>query len=318
MNTENNSKNKPFKLPYIAFFYIIANVNAAVYLQRLCYWYTKMKRKRDGGWFYKSRKELENETGLTTSQQRTALKLLTEQNLVECCVKGSPPTTWFKINSNKINPLLKEWQQNNTQVIESRQFATSDKSICHQRQIHNSVYTQCSLRENTSYFLHAEREAQNPLAAENKIPSITEPVMSTEFESLVAALSPAQPIVDSKPKPSKLVRQRSPKQQVMIAAKQAPEGFNDDQAQAYRDWVQHAGAKKISSAAMQAQKDLLTTLHQEGYDIIKIINHYLLLDVHRLKEDDIRQAFKRKKPQATSNVIPLQQAKRREPTMGWV
>lgn len=316
----------------------LGNFDAGVILHKLHSWHKCMKDKRYGGIFYKSRPELSEETGLSIQRIRSATKFLVQNGWIEITVKGAPPTCWYKVNHDKIMFSLDASENTypldftqlvadcDVQVIDySQNVAPTFQNVAPTfpyQYIHN-LYEETDTsypkeRENTSYFLHAERETQNHLAAETKNQPITESVMSTEFESLVAALAPIQPIVDSKPKPTKPVRQRSAKEQVMISAKQAPDNFSDDQAQAYRDWVQHASAKKISSAAMQAQKDLLTKLHQEGYDIIKIINHYLLLDIHRLKEDDIRQAFPRQKPKPTSNVIPLQQAKRREPTMGWV
>lgn len=89
------------------FAHIGGGVSAALMLSQAWYWtQTETVRKR-GGWFYKSAKQWEEETGLTRREQETARRKLKGQGLLEEQLRGIPATLNFRINQERLIELLK-------------------------------------------------------------------------------------------------------------------------------------------------------------------------------------------------------------------
>jgi len=105
---------------------------AALMLSQAWYWtQTEIVQKR-GGWFYKSAKQWEEETGLTRREQETARKKLKERGLIQETLKGIPATVNFRINQERLFELL---AQVNTESrldkpAESDQSVQSSMSEC--------------------------------------------------------------------------------------------------------------------------------------------------------------------------------------------
>lgn len=85
---------------------ITGSVNAGLFLSQLLYWDGKGKDPEE---FYKTIKEMKEETGLTKSEQYTAQKKCEDKNLIEVSYKQIPPKRHFKINVEKIQKLLKSF-----------------------------------------------------------------------------------------------------------------------------------------------------------------------------------------------------------------
>jgi len=66
-------------------------------MSQLCYW-GMMKSPDD--WFYKTREQLELETGLKPHEQRKMRKLLREKGWIEEKFEGVPPKLYFRMGSN--------------------------------------------------------------------------------------------------------------------------------------------------------------------------------------------------------------------------
>lgn len=95
--------------------YIITNkllikacgIDAAIILGELCseynYW-DKTNQLTDGKWFFSTRENIENNTGLSEHKQRTAIK-----KLIQISTKrmGVPCKVYYKINENEIINLCK-------------------------------------------------------------------------------------------------------------------------------------------------------------------------------------------------------------------
>lgn len=75
---------------------VCGSINAALMLSQMFYW-SKRTTKSDF-WFYKSRKEWEEETGLTRHEQDRARKALKDQGLILEKRSGMPATVHFKID----------------------------------------------------------------------------------------------------------------------------------------------------------------------------------------------------------------------------
>jgi len=85
---------------------IAGGATTALMLSQPWYWtQTETVRKR-GGWFYKSAKEWEDETGLTRREQETARKKLKARGLIEERLRGIPATMNFRIKQERLIELL--------------------------------------------------------------------------------------------------------------------------------------------------------------------------------------------------------------------
>lgn len=77
---------------------------AGIFLRQLVY-RTGQSRLR-GGWLWKTEAEMEDETGLSRSQQRKARKILTGYGVVEEYRKGVPRRMHYRVNLIKLEELL--------------------------------------------------------------------------------------------------------------------------------------------------------------------------------------------------------------------
>src|SRR5688572_90399 len=92
---------------YRVFARIAGGATAGLMLSQAWYWtQTEIVRKR-GGWFYKSAREWQDETGLTRREQETARKKLKARGLIEERLKGIPATINFRIVQESLIDLLK-------------------------------------------------------------------------------------------------------------------------------------------------------------------------------------------------------------------
>jgi hypothetical protein len=74
-------------------------------LSQAIYW---SRRTRKDGWFYKSQKEWEEETGLTRREQDTARRSLKATGFWEEDLRGVPATMNFRVNVEKLLSTLAE------------------------------------------------------------------------------------------------------------------------------------------------------------------------------------------------------------------
>ena len=86
---------------------ITGSVTASILLCQLLYWSDKT---RDDGWIWKTTDELEEETGLSKSEQRTAKATLQELGFIEFEFKRLDHKTRYRINPSVLN---KAWDEAN-------------------------------------------------------------------------------------------------------------------------------------------------------------------------------------------------------------
>ena len=96
--------------------YIIVNkeiikkigLHEAILLGELCseYIYWKKKDETVNEFFYSTRENIEENTGLSAYQQRTAISNLIEKDIIVMKSEGMPLKTWYFINENKLQELL--------------------------------------------------------------------------------------------------------------------------------------------------------------------------------------------------------------------
>lgn len=80
------------------------SVSIGLLLSQLLYW--QGKGDDTSGWVYKTVKELKSETGLTRSQQETAIKTCKLIGILETKRAGIPAKRHFRLNVEKLEELL--------------------------------------------------------------------------------------------------------------------------------------------------------------------------------------------------------------------
>lgn len=95
-------------IAYHRIFVPIAGVAGAIMLSQALYW---SKRTTDpNGWFYKTREEWEDETGLGRSSQELARQKLVESGVMEERLWGVPAKLHFRVNFKTLSSLLESGQ----------------------------------------------------------------------------------------------------------------------------------------------------------------------------------------------------------------
>ena len=82
----------------------LGGVEVAVFVSQLLYW--TGRGKLPGGWIYKTAKALEDETGLTRRNQKTARKHLIKLKILEEDLRGVPATMHYRLDMNALAETL--------------------------------------------------------------------------------------------------------------------------------------------------------------------------------------------------------------------
>ncbi|OCG39412.1 hypothetical protein A9G28_09400 [Gilliamella sp. Fer1-1] len=90
----------------------LGGVGPAVLFSQLFYWQDKATSNLG---VYKTRDELEDETGLTHNEQRTAIKKLCEKGVLIVTEKRLEHKTFYKIDNEKVNQVLSDFANAITQ-----------------------------------------------------------------------------------------------------------------------------------------------------------------------------------------------------------
>lgn len=86
----------------------LGSVTAGILLSQLLYW---APRASDGeGWFYKTREDIYEETGLGRREQETARKVLRRAGVIVEHLRGVPARIHFRIDMTKLTELLGSFQ----------------------------------------------------------------------------------------------------------------------------------------------------------------------------------------------------------------
>ncbi len=74
---------------------------------------------KQGGWFYKSAKEWEEETYISERQQRTIKKELVDLGVLETKKEGVPCVTWFRVDGERLAELVIEKQKSTLETSDA-------------------------------------------------------------------------------------------------------------------------------------------------------------------------------------------------------
>lgn len=111
--------------PKLAIF--LGSVNATIFLCQLFYWEGKQDDK-DGGWIFKTQKEITEETGLSRRETDTARRVLCEKEILVETVRGVPPKMHFLIQRKKLDDLWDEWRKPPNQFGGNRQINSAQSA----------------------------------------------------------------------------------------------------------------------------------------------------------------------------------------------
>ena len=101
----------------------LGGINPAVLFSQLFYW--QDKATSDLG-VYKTRDELEEETGLSHNEQRTAIKKLQEKGVLIVTEKRLDHKTFYKIDNAKVNEILAKFAESINQSSRSEESTHPD------------------------------------------------------------------------------------------------------------------------------------------------------------------------------------------------
>lgn len=90
---------------------LTGSVTAALFLSQVLYWQEVCERDstRDG-WWWKTREEWAEETGLSRYEQEGARKILVRLGVLHEKRKGNPAKLWYRVDGGKLANLLAETQ----------------------------------------------------------------------------------------------------------------------------------------------------------------------------------------------------------------
>lgn len=96
---------------------LTGSTTATILLCQLLYW--TPRTKHDDKWIYKTNYDIEEETGLTYNEQKTAKKLLSELGIIEYEVKRWDRTTRYRVEEETLNFLWEDIKSGSTKEIET-------------------------------------------------------------------------------------------------------------------------------------------------------------------------------------------------------
>lgn len=101
-------------------------LSGAVMLSQIVYW---SKRSSNGGWFYKTIEQWEEETGLTRYEQETARKKLRDLGFIVEQKKGVPCKVHFKLQQENLYKALIKLSSN-SENNDEKDGENNDDSVC--------------------------------------------------------------------------------------------------------------------------------------------------------------------------------------------
>lgn len=108
-----------------AYALMIGSVKSGLMLSQLVYWHGMGKRY--DGYFYKSVKEFEVETGMTRHEQDSAVRQLKSLGLIDVRLAGIPATRTFWVNIPTVQKMLTAWLRTSKLDSEKLQMQFAEK-----------------------------------------------------------------------------------------------------------------------------------------------------------------------------------------------
>jgi hypothetical protein len=97
---------------------VFGGIRNALMLSQALYWTANAAAKKRGGWFYKSAREWEEETAMTRGEQRRARGELAEAGVFNTELRGSPPTTWYRVDLDLVRSAMVHFRKSGKALID--------------------------------------------------------------------------------------------------------------------------------------------------------------------------------------------------------
>lgn len=137
---------------------ICGSVTAALFLSQIAYW--NDKGFDPDGWIYKTQEQMQDETGMSRSEQETARRILREKGILKEERRGIPARLWYLIDWDVLTNLMDEYAQ--TRLQESRNQEGAKPAISTEITTKNTVVE-------TAIFGDGNESTDNPTPAEKEI-----------------------------------------------------------------------------------------------------------------------------------------------------
>lgn len=99
-------------------------VSAALFLSQLLYW--TGKGKLASGWIWKSADDMQEETGLTRNEQKTARHKLKAQGIIEEKLAGVPATLHYRVDFDALEAAIKIYEIESASLLQSTKLDGDD------------------------------------------------------------------------------------------------------------------------------------------------------------------------------------------------
>jgi hypothetical protein len=170
----------------------LGGVVEAVFASQLLYW--TGKGKIAGNWIYKTQAEMEEETGLTRSNQETARKTLIKMGILEEARRGVPGRMHYRLDLDKLADLLTMRKPHNVETPQC-EMGEPDNVQCGNPAMYNAETPQCIPETTTDY---AETTKQGggqktpPSRRPNFLPEVDEQINLLFPEGNTGIVDPSQ------------------------------------------------------------------------------------------------------------------------------
>jgi hypothetical protein len=132
------------------FAHIFGGATAALLLSQFWFWTNTptVKGRTGNGWFWKSQKEITEETGLTRRETETARRKLTALGVLQEDLRGVPATLHFRLDKERLFSLL--WEHLQRQAPPEKPEPTKEIQFVRNRQtgLRKTAKLDCPKREN--------------------------------------------------------------------------------------------------------------------------------------------------------------------------
>ncbi len=133
------------------------SISVGLLLSQMLYWHGK--GSKSDGWMYKTVEELKKETGLTRSQQETAIRRCKSHGLMETKLAGIPAKRHFRLDVDMLEELLPSLKINADVV-----YINPPKRMAENKPTTTEI-THKTTSENTHTSFKRFRKDPSPLAA---------------------------------------------------------------------------------------------------------------------------------------------------------
>lgn len=174
-------------IAYHRIFVPFAGVSGAVFLSQALYWTKRIPRESE--WFYKTREDWQEETGLGRRAQEEARNTLKELGILEEKLTGIPARLFFKINFDVLESVLKMYQQGGTEELASKQpqIARTNKLVQAKQPQNEANLAVPTNTETTTYITTKEKNPSSSFLDSNSKTSIA-PLTDLELWELATEM----------------------------------------------------------------------------------------------------------------------------------